>query len=253
MYSLPCNDGAHHLHGGPDGLALKLWRAERDGAALRFRITSPDGDQGYPGTLEAEVIYALGDDDALRIETRARGDRATIVILASHVYWNLRDGGAGPILEHELVIDADTYLPVGPQGILTGELPPVRGTVFDFTRPTAIGAGISEAERLVLRGGYDHCFVLRGTGLRRVARVFEPHTGHALEETTQPGVQLYTGNSLDGSRSGHGGASYRRFHGLCLETQGFPNAPNRPQFPSTRLEAGAEYAHTTIYRIVSAF
>lgn len=252
-HALPCNDGAHHLHGGPDGFSRRLWSAERDGDALRFRITSPDGDQGYPGRLEAEVTYALGDDDALRIELRARSDRATIVSLSSHVYWSLRDGGANPVLEHELTLDAHEYLPVDAQGIPTGEIRPVRGTPFDFTQPTAIGARSAEAEQSELRGGYDHCFVSRGRGLRRIARLFEPMTGRALEvETTQPGVQLYDGNLLDGSLVGHGGATYRRCHGLCLETQGFPDAPNRPEFPSTRLEAGAEYAHTTIYRIVSA-
>jgi aldose 1-epimerase len=251
-YTLPCNDGAHHLHGGADGFARRLWRAEPEDDALRFQLTSPDGDQGYPGTLEAEVTYTLADDDALRIEVRARSDRTTVVSLASHVYWNLRDGGESSILDHELTLEADEYLPVDAQGIPTGEIRPVRDTPFDFTRATAIGARIAEAAQSEHRGGYDHCFVLRGTGLRRVARVFEPTTGRALEvETTQPGVQLYAGNFLDGSLSGHGGARYRRFHGLCLETQGFPDAPNRPHFPSARLEPGAEYAHTTIYRVSS--
>lgn len=252
-YQLSQNDGVHHLHGGANGFARRLWTVRRDGDALGFRIASPDGDQGYPGALEAEVSYSLGDDDALRIDLRAHSDRATIVSLASHIYWNLRDGGASPVLAHELTLEADEYLPVDAQGIPTGEIRPLRGTPFDFTRPTSIGARIAEAEQIERRGGYDHCFVSRGTGLRRVARVFEPTTRRALEvETTQPGVQLYGGNFLDGSFSGHGGATYRRFHGLCLETQGFPNAPNCPQFPSTRLEAGAEYAHTTIYRIVSS-
>jgi aldose 1-epimerase len=252
VHTLPCNDGPHHLHGGPDGFPRRVWRAERDGDALRFHITSRDGDQGYPGTLDAEVSYALGDDDALRIETRARSDRTTIVNLASHAYWNLRDGGAGSILAHELTLEADEYLPVDPLGIPTGELRPVRGTPFDFTRPTPIGARVAEAEQSERRGGYDHCFALRGTGLRRVARLFDPASGRALEvETTQPGVQLYGGNFLDGSLTGHGGARYGRFHGLCLEAQGFPDAPNQLHFPSARLEAGAEYAHTTIYRIVS--
>jgi len=251
-YALPRNDGVHHLHGGPEGFARRLWRAEREGDALRFHVTSPDGDQGYPGALEASVTYRLDDDDALHIELRARSDRATVVSLSSHAYWNLRDGGASSILEHELCLDADAYLPVDAQGIPTGELRPVRGTPFDFTRQTALGARIAEAERLALRGGYDHCFALRGSGLRKVAELRDPESGRTLElETTQPGVQLYTGNSLDGALVGHGGAIYRRFHGLCLETQGFPDAPNHAAFPSTRLEAGAEYAETSIYRISS--
>lgn len=251
-HALARNDGAHHLHGGPDGLSHRLWSGERAGDALRFRIASPDGDQGYPGRLEAEASYTLGDDDALRIELRARSDRATIVSLTSHAYWNLRDGGASPILDHELWLDADAYLPVDAQGIPSGELRAVRGTPFDFTRPTRIGARIAEAERLARRGGYDHCFALRGSGLRLVARLRDPSSGRALEvETTQPGVQLYTGNFLDGALLGHGGAVYRRHHGLCLETQAYPDAPNHPAFPSARLDPGAEYAHTTIYRVTA--
>ena len=251
-YTLACNDGRHHLHGGDEGLSTRPWRAERIGDALRFHVASPDGDQGYPGALAAEVTYTLSDDDALAIELRARSDRATIVNLASHAYWNLADGGASPVLEHELWLAADAYLPVDPEGIPTGELRAVRGTPFDFTRAARIGARIADADRLERRGGYDHCFALRGSGLRRVARLFDPSSGRALEvETTQPGLQLYTGNFLDGSLAGHGGAVYRRFHGLCLETQAFPDSPNHPQFPSARLDAGAEYAHTTVYRIES--
>jgi aldose 1-epimerase len=251
-HTLPCNDGVHHLHGGPDGLARKLWEPEREGNALRLRVTSPDGDQGYPGTFEAEVTYTLQEDDALRIELRARSDRVTIVNLTSHAYWNLRDGGASPILDHQLMLDADAYLPVDAAGIPTGEFRPVRDTPFDFTRQVALGARIAEANELEHRGGYDHCFVLRGSGLRRVARLYDPDSGRALEiETTQPGVQLYTGNFLDGSLSGHGGAIYRRFHGLCLETQSFPDSPNHPRFPSTRLDPGSVYAHTTVYRVTS--
>jgi len=244
------NDGPHHLHGGVGGLSRRLWRVDRVGEALRFRVASPDGDQGHPGALDAEVTYSLSDDDALRIELRARSDRPTVVNLASHAYWNLRDGGASPVLDHELWLDADAYLPVDPDGIPTGELRPVRGTPFDFIRPARIGARIDDAARLERRAGYDHCFVLRGAGLRRVARLSDPGSGRALEiETTQPGVQLYTGNFLDGAQGGHGGAIYRRFHGLCLETQAFPDSPNQPDFPSTRLDPGTEYAHTTVYRI----
>jgi aldose 1-epimerase len=248
-HALSANDGAHHLHGGADGFARRLWRGTRDGDALCFRLDSPDGDQGYPGRLEAEVRYAL-DDDALRIDLRARSDRATVVSLASHAYWNLRDGGATPVLDHELEIAADRYLPVDAAGIPSGEIAPVRDTPLDLTRPTRIGAHIADA-LLAPRGGHDHCFALRGTGLRLAARLADPASGRVLEvETTQPGVQLYSGNFLDGSLVGHGGARYARYHGLCLETQGFPDAPNQPHFPSARLEPGAEYAHTTIYRLI---
>ena len=251
-YALSRNDGAHHLHGGAHGLARKTWLAERVGASLRFRVTSPDGEEGYPGTLETEATYTLDDDDALHIELRARSDRATVVNLTSHAYWNLRDGGASPILDHTLWLDADAYPPVDVDGIPTGELRDVRGTPFDFTREAALGARIAEAERAEGRGGYDHCFALRGRGLRRVARLRDPASGRALEiETTQPGVQLYTGNFLDGSLVGHGDVRYARFHGVCLETQAFPDAPNRPEFPSTRLDPGETYAQTTIYRILA--
>jgi aldose 1-epimerase len=248
--ALSRNDGAHHLHGGFTGLSWKFWRAERADTALRYRVTSPDGDEGHPGTLEAEVTYTLGDDDALRIDLRARSDRATVVNLSSHVYWNLHDGGASPALAHTLWLAASAYLPVTPDGIPTGELRALPGTPFDFSRETPLGARIAEVERLEKRGGYDHFYVLRGTGLRRVARLRDPGTRRALEiETTQPGVQVYSGNFLDGTLSGHGGAIYGRGHGICLETQAFPDAPNQPAFPSTRLEPGAEYAQTTIYRI----
>ncbi len=251
-HTLARNDGAHHLHGGAHGLAWKTWCAERVGAALRFRVTSPDGEEGYPGTLEAEVTYALADDDALRIDLRARSDRATIVNLASHAYWNLRDGGASPVLDHSLWLDADAYLPVDADGIPTGELRAVDGTPFDFRREFPLGARIAEAERLAKRGGYDHCFALRGRGLRLVARLRDAASGRALEvETTQAGVQLYTGNFLEGTLLGHGGARYGRFHGVCLETQAFPDSPNRADFPSTRLGPGEIYAHTTIYRVTT--
>jgi aldose 1-epimerase len=250
-YALSRNDGAHHLHGGFEGLSWKRWQAERGDGGLRFRVSSPDGDEGYPGALEAEVTYTLDDDDALRVDLRARSDRATVVSLSSHAWWNLRDGGASSVLAHTLELDAASYLPVDPEGIPTGERRAVRGTPFDFRRATPIGARLEAADRLERRGGYDHFYPIHGTGLRRAARLCDPESGRALEiETTQPGVQMYSGNFLDGSLVGHGGARYGRNHGVCLETHAFPDAPNRPSFPSARLEAGAEYAQTTIYRVI---
>ncbi len=246
---LPRNDGAHHLHGGPAGFSSRVWSAERSGSALRFSLVSPDGDQGHPGRLEVEATYALDEDDALSLELRARTSRPTVVSLASHACWNLADGGAGPVLDHELELDAELYLPVDADGIPTGEWAAVRGGPFDFTRPALLGARLAQAERAGRRGGYDHCFVLRGEGLRPVARLFDPASGRSLTlETTQPGLELYTGNFLDGTLVGHEGAVYRRFHGVALEAQGFPDAPNRPEFPSIRLDPGEEYRHTTVFR-----
>jgi aldose 1-epimerase len=249
-HELPRNDGRHQLHGGPAGFSTRVWSAARDGNALRFSLLSPDGDQGHPGRLEVEATYLLDDDDALTLELRARCDRPTVVSLANHSYWNLADGGASPILDHELELDAERWLPVDPDGIPTGELADVRGTPFDFTRRAPIGARLPQAERSQRRGGYDHCFALRGEGLRPVARLVDPASGRALTiETTQPALQLYSGNFLDGTLVGHGGSVYRRFHGLALETQGFPDAPNQPRFPSPRLEPGEEYRHTTVFRL----
>jgi aldose 1-epimerase len=249
-HELPRNDGAHQLHGGPAGFSTRVWSAERQGASVRFGLISVDGDQGHPGRLEVEATYALDEDDALSLELRARCDRPTIASLANHTYWNLADGGASEILEHELEIDADRWLPVDAEGIPTGEIADGAGGPFDFRQPTKVGARLPQAERAQKRGGYDHCFVLRGEGLRPVARLVDPASGRALTiETTQPALQLYSGNFLDGTLVGHGGAVYRRFHGVALETQGFPDAPNHPGFPSGRLDPGEEYRHTTVWRL----
>jgi aldose 1-epimerase len=252
---LSANEKGNHLHGGERGFSRRVWQSEtfetQAGVGVRFRYRSADGEEGYPGTLDVAVVYTLGPGGELHIDYRATSDRTSVVNLTHHGYFNLRDGGASRILPHRIQIEADAYLPVDEAGIPTGEVRPVAGTPLDFRRPCELGKRI---ESLVPeRGGYDHCFVLRerrGEGEPSLAaRVFEPESGRVVElSTTQPGLQLYTGNFLDGSFKGRGGAAYGRWQALCLEPQDFPDAPNQPGFPSTTLEPGREYAHSAIFR-----
>lgn len=253
-YVLARNDGTNHLHGGPRGFDKVVWGAELLGTkgepALRLRHRSEDGEEGYPGTLTASVTYTVTENDELRIDYTAVTDRATVVNLTHHSYFNL--AGRGDILSHELFIDADRYTPVDKGLIPTGELRAVFGTPFDFREPRPIGARVLDADpQLRGAGGYDHNFVLvpADAGLRLAARVYEPRSGRVMEVwTTEPGLQLYTGNGLDGSLRGKNGTPIDRYAGLCLETQHFPDSPNQPSFPSTRLNPGEEYASQTIYR-----
>lgn len=249
---IPC-----HLHGGVAGFDKKLWAAEpmvRDGrAALRLTLTSPAGEEGYPGTLRVEVIYSLTADRGLRIDYAATTDAPTPVSLTNHAYFNLRGEGAGDILGHQLTLHATRYTPVNAGLIPTGELAPVAGTPFDFTRPHAIGARIGENHEQLVRGiGYDHNFVLAEATRREpalAARVTEPETGRVMEVlTTEPGVQFYTGNFLDGTITGKAGKAYAKRHGFCLETQHFPDSVNQPKFPGTILRPGQTYRSATIYR-----
>lgn len=250
-YDLPINNGANHLHGGPGGFHTRLWRATVDGETLGLTYVSQDGEEGYPGRLTVAVTYALTDANELRIGYAARAHAPTVLNLTNHAYFNL--AGAGDILGHEVQIAAERFLPVDETQIPTGELRPVAGTVMDFTTPTAVGARIAaDDEQLRLaNGGYDHCWVFgHGGDLgARVARVRDPGSGRVLELfTTQPGVQFYSGNFLDGRFIGKGGQAYAKHAGLCLETQHFPDSPNQPAFPSTVLRPGERYYHTTIYR-----
>jgi aldose 1-epimerase len=252
---LDANQPPHHLHGGVVGFDRVVWRAdevrEHDRVGVCFSHRSPDGDQGYPGGLAVVVHYRLGADDALRIDFEASADAPTVANLTHHSYWNLRDGGASGILDHELFVDASAWTPVDRDGIPTGAIEPVEGTPLDFRSPRRIGERI--ADLAGLRGGYDHNFVLGGvvpaaTGSSPAARLRDPASGRVLEvHASQPGLQLYTGNFLDGSLVGRGGVRYRRHHGLCLETQHFPDSPNHPSFPTTRLAPGETYHHTTVY------
>lgn len=250
VYTLAINNGPNHLHGGVMGFDKMLWQAEPlpgTVAGVRFTHRSPDGDEGYPGQLDLAVVMTLTDDNALVIDYTATTDRATPVNLTNHTYFNFV--GEGEILGHQLMLAADRYTPTDDATIPTGELRPVRGTPFDFTVPRPIGARLGE-----LTGeprGYDHNFVLnvRNGGRAVAAGVFEPVTGRAMEvTTTQPGVQLYTGNFLDGTLTGKRGVTYRQYAGFTLETQHFPDSVNQQSFPSTILHPGDTYRQMTVYQ-----
>ncbi len=249
-YTLPANDGRHHLHGGPNGFAWRLWHAEVRGAnAIAFSLFSPDGDEGYPGNLVVNVVYTLRDA-TLQIDYWALTDRPTIVNLTNHAYFNLR--GAGDVLGHRFQTPADAFLPVDSELIPTGEVRSVAGTPFDFRRTRPIGAGIQAPDEQIQRaGGYDHTFLLRkGWGrLRRACKITEPESGRTLEvRTTLPGFQFYTGNFLDGSIRGRSGHAYTRWSGFCIETHYPPDAPNQLHFPSPVLRPGVPFHATTLFR-----
>jgi aldose 1-epimerase len=257
VHRLTANEGANQLHGGRVGFDKAVWRAAAratpDGPALELDHLSPDGEEGYPGNLSVRVTYTL-EADALRIDYTATSDRDTVINLTNHTYWNLAGHAAGSILDHQLQITAGRFAVVGPGQIPTGELRAVSGTPFDFRTGMAIGARIGDPDdQLRLGDGYDHSFAIDGThgALRHAARVVEPTSGRVLEVlTTEPAVQLYTGNYLDGMR-GKAGAAYHRRTGFCLETQHHPDSPNRPAFPSIVLRAGARHRSTTVYRLLA--
>jgi len=257
VHQLAANDGPNHLHGGCAGFDKVNWsatpRATPAGPALELDYASKHGEEGYPGNLSARVVYTLTDDGTLRIDYAATTDRDTIVNLTHHSYWNLAGHGAGTIVDHRLQLDAERFAAVGPGLIPTGELRPVAGTPFDFRTATAIGARIDgDDDQLRIASGYDHSFAIDGAAgeLRRAARVLEPTTGRVLEVlTTEPAIQVYSGNFLVGAR-GKAGAIYHRRTGFCLETQHYPDSPNQPAFPTTTLRAGAAYRSTTVYRFL---
>jgi aldose 1-epimerase len=251
-YLLAANNGPHHLHGGASrSLDKVLWEVVRKGAdpAIGFTYRSPDGEEGYPGNLEVAVAYTLTEANELRLDYWAAADRATPVNLTNHAYWNLAGHDAGSILDHELTLWAHRYTPTDELLIPTGEIAPVEGTPFDFTRPRRIGDQIAEVEKPA--GGYDHNFVLddgEGEGLKLAARLREPRSGRTLEvHTTEPGLQLYSGNFLSSER-GKGGVRYQHHGLLCLEAQHFPDALHHPNFPSIVRLPGEIYRQTTVYR-----
>lgn len=255
-YQLAANDGPNTLHGGIKGFDKAVWQAdtfERPGeSGLVLTLVSPDGEEGFPGAVALKVTYTLTDKNELAFDYHATTGKPTIINLTHHGYFNLGGAGAGDILGHELTINADRFTPVDATLIPTGVLASVAGTPFDFRSKTAIGARIDANDpQIKLGGGYDHNYVLnrQGSELVLAARVEEPQTGRLMEvSTTEPGMQLYTGNFLDGSITGKSGHAYRRRNGLCLETQHFPDSPNKPAFPSTTLRPGEEFNSRTVYR-----
>jgi aldose 1-epimerase len=262
-YPLAKNNGPNHLHGGNKGFDKVLWNVTTKetpaGASAIFTRTSPDGEEGSPGNLQARVTYTLTDKNELIVEYHATTDKPTVVNLTQHSYFNLAGEGSGDILGHQLMLNADRYTPVDDTLIPTGELAPVAGTPFDFRQPTAIGARIDQDNaQLKNGGGYDHNWVLNhytgpvagraSMALDLAARLTDPKSGRTLEiRTTEPGIQFYTGNFLDGTIKGKNGHVYGRRTGLCLETQHFPDSPNHKAFPSTELRPGKSYDSKTVF------
>ena len=253
-YELPTNEGSHHLHGGAHGFHHVVWKAapfiRSDRIGLRLSYCSPDGDAGYPGALGAHVVYTLTEASELTIDYEATSDRPTVVNLTHHSYFNLAGHDAGDVLDHELTIDADAFTPTDCKLIPTGAILPVAGTPFDFRRATRIGDRIDAPDDQIRNaGGYDHNWVLRGrSSLSRAARLAEPRSGRVMHVyTSEPGLQFYSGNFLDGTLLGKGGHPYARRSGLCLETQHYPDSPNHEAFPSVVLHPGQTYRSRSVY------
>ncbi|MGA8311877.1 MAG: aldose epimerase family protein [Terriglobales bacterium] len=255
-YTLAKNDGPNSLHGGLNGFNKQVWEAkpfkDTTGVGVAFSYLSKDGEEGYPGNLKVKVSYVLTDENQLVIDYEATTDKATPLNLSQHSYFNLAGEGSGDILGHHLMLNADRFTPVDKTLIPTGEIRPVQGTPLDFTTPTAIGARINDNyEQLVVGRGYDHNFVInrKEDGLILAARVHEPTSGRVLEVfTTEPAVQFYSGNFLDGTITGKHGHVYKQRNGFCLETQHYPDSPNHPDFPSTILRPGATFHSQTVFK-----
>ena len=255
-YRLAANDGLNSLHGGLRGFDKVVWDAEplatEDGPAVKLRYVSPDGEEGFPGTLTTEITFTVTARAELRIDYRATTDGDTPINLTNHTYFNLTGDASGDVLQQEVWLKASQYTPVDSMLIPSGVISPVRNTPLDFTQSAAIGARIREIPEAI--GGYDHNFVFDGQdgSLALVGTAFDAQSGRVMEmETTQPAVQFYTGNFLDGSVRGRGGAPYRKHQGFCLETQHFPDSVHHENFPSTILRPGEVYAQTTAYRFLT--
>lgn len=254
-YTLAQNDGKNHLHGGNKGFDKVLWKASEakvdNGTALKLRYKSKDMEEGYPGNLDVTVTYTLTNNDELKVNYRATTDKKTVVNLTQHSYFNLAPDSEN-ILSQELQLNADAFLPVSKTLIPTGELKKVGGTPFDFRQSKTVGKDIEQQdEQLGYGNGYDHCWVLNGENgsMKKAASLYDPSSGRVMEVlTTEPGIQFYSGNFLDGSLTGKGNKKYGFRSGLCLETQHYPDAPNQPDFPTTVLNPGEEYNTTTIFK-----
>lgn len=255
-YTLAINNAPNSLHGGVKGFDKVIWNVEEinvpEGPALKLTYLSKDMEEGFPGNLHAEVIYILGDNNELKLIYRATTDKATVINLTQHSYFNLTGNTKRDILDHELTIYSDEIVPVDKTLIPTGKFRKVAGTPFDFTTPHVIGSRINDKdEQLELGGGYDHCFVLRDSkdSLKHAATVTEPVSGRTMDVyTTEPGVQFYSGNFLTGNLTGKGNVTYQKRFGLCLETEHYPDSPNQPQFPSVVLKPGEVYKTSTVYK-----
>jgi aldose 1-epimerase len=254
-FSLPLSGGPNHIHGGVRGFAKRVWRAEamrgKDGVALKLTYTSQDGEEGYPGTLSCTVVYELNNRNEWKMDYTARTDKATPINLSNHAYWNLGGAESGTVLDHILIVNADSYLPADETLIPTGELWPLEGTPLDFRAPHRIGERISQIREKQFGGGYDHCLVVnhsKAGDLAFCAKLQDPKSGRTMEvSTTEPGVQIFSAN-FSGDLRGPNGYRYPKHLGFCLQTQHFPDSPNHPQVPSTILRPGEIYHSATIHK-----